>query len=270
MLECCIDRLIDGGVHAIAPLGSAGEGTYLGDEEWAQVAKASIDRVNKRVPTIVSVSALTTAGAVRNARTAEALGANAVMVLPVSYWKLTDDEIVAHYQAISDAISIPLMLYNNPGTAGVDMSVDLIMRIVDEVENVTMVKESTGDIQRMHQIHLRSKGQVPFFNGCNPMALEAFVAGATGWCTAAPNLIPELNCKLYDAVRSGDLAKAKTLFYRQLPVLDFVLRGGLPTTIKAGLNMMGLPVGNPRLPLQALSQSDCDQLGHLLKEAHFS
>jgi 4-hydroxy-tetrahydrodipicolinate synthase len=88
------------------------------------------------------------------------------------------------------------MLYNNPATSGTDMSVELILRIVNAVENVTMVKESTGDIQRMHKLQLLGEGQVPFYNGCNPLALEAFAAGAKGWCTAAPNLIPQLNLDL--------------------------------------------------------------------------
>lgn len=266
-LSRSIDRLIANGVHAIAPLGSTGEGNYLSPSEWEQVARHSVEHVAKRVPSIVSVSDLTTAGAIHRARFAEGLGAEAVMVLPVSYWKLSEDEILAHYRAIGDAIGIPIMLYNNPGTSGIDMSVDLIMRIVDTVDNVTMIKESTGDIQRMHQIYLRSDAQVPFYNGCNPMALEAFVAGATGWCTAAPNLIPSLNCQLYEAVKAGDLAQAQTLFYRQLPILDFILRGGLPTTIKAGLRQTGLPVGAPRPPLSPLGQSDCEQLDNLLQQA---
>jgi 4-hydroxy-tetrahydrodipicolinate synthase len=148
--------------------------------------------VAKRVPTIVSVSDLTTAKAVRRARFAEAQGADAVMVLPAAYWKLSEAEILAHYRAIGDSIGVPIMLYNNPATSGTDMSVDLILRIVKGVENVTMVKESTGDIQRMHNCNA-GRRQVPFYNGCNPLALEAFAAGAKGWCTAAPNLIPQLN-----------------------------------------------------------------------------
>jgi 4-hydroxy-tetrahydrodipicolinate synthase len=137
-----IDRLIDSGVHAIAPLGSTGEGAYLSDAEWDQVAEFSIKHVAKRVPTIVSVSDLTTAKAVRRARFAEAHGADVVMVLPASYWKLSEAEILAHYRAIGDSIGLPIMLYNNPATSGTDMSVELILRIVNGVENVTMVKRA--------------------------------------------------------------------------------------------------------------------------------
>ncbi|MGY3256398.1 dihydrodipicolinate synthase family protein [Pseudomonas chlororaphis] len=259
-----IDRLIDSGVQAIAPLGSTGEGAYLSDAEWDQVAEFSIRHIARRVPTIVSVSDLTTAKAVRRARFAEAKGADAVMVLPTSYWKLSEAEILAHYRAIGDSVGVPIMLYNNPATSGTDMSVELILRIFHAVENVTMVKESTGDIQRMHKLQLLGEGQVPFYNGCNPLALEAFAAGAKGWCTAAANLIPQLNLDLYQAVLDNDLERARELFYRQLPVLDFILKGGLPTTIKAGLNMIGLQVGDPRLPVFPLGEAGRNQLQAML------
>lgn len=261
-----IDRLIDSGVHAIAPLGSTGEGAYLSDAEWDRVSEFSLARVAGRVPTVVSVSDLTTAKAVRRARFAQAHGADAVMVLPASYWKLSEAEILAHYQAIGDSIDVPIMLYNNPATSGIDLSVELILRIFNAVENVTMVKESTGDIQRMHKLHLLGEGQVPFYNGCNPLALEAFAAGAKGWCTAAPNLIPQLNLDLYAAVLANDLNLARTLFYRQLPLLDFILKGGLPATIKAGLRTLGLEVGDPRLPVFPLDDARNSQLQTMLKQ----
>ncbi|KPW40476.1 Dihydrodipicolinate synthetase [Pseudomonas coronafaciens pv. zizaniae] len=259
-----IDRLISGGVHAISPLGSTGEGAYLSDMEWNQVAEYSLSHVAKRVPTIISVSDLTTGNAVRRARFAEAHGADAVMVLPSSYWRLSEQEILQHYQTIGDSVSLPIMLYNNPAVSGTDMPVELILRIFDAVENVTMVKESTGDIQRMHKMHLLGEGRVPFYNGCNPLALEAFAAGAVGWCTAAPNLIADLNGALYKAILGNELRSARELFYRQLPLLDFILKGGLPATIKAGLRMSGLEVGDPRLPVSALSDDACLELRALL------
>jgi 4-hydroxy-tetrahydrodipicolinate synthase len=116
----------------------------------------------------------------------------------------------------------------------------------------------------MHKLQLLGEGRVPFYNGCNPLALEAFAAGAKGWCTAAPNLIPQLNLDLYEAVLANDLSKARELFYRQLPLLDFILKGGLPATIKAGLRLVGLEAGDPRLPVFALGETGRSQLQGLL------
>ncbi|MFM0502117.1 dihydrodipicolinate synthase family protein [Paraburkholderia caffeinilytica] len=266
-LERSIDRLLATGVHGIAPLGSTGESAYLSDDEWDEVAHSAISRVDKRLPVVVGISDLTTRNAVRRATFAERAGADAVMVLPVSYWKLSEHEIVRHYAAIGSAINIPIMVYNNPATSGIDMSPQLIARLVREIDNVTMVKESSGDIQRMHVLHQLSDGQIPFYNGSNPLALEAFAAGAAGWCTAAPNLIPQLNIDLYKASMSGDALAARQIFYQQLPLLKFILKGGLPTTIKAGLRLQGFEAGVPRQPLLPLSEEGVVELKTLLDMA---
>ncbi|KVD25831.1 dihydrodipicolinate synthase family protein [Burkholderia ubonensis] len=263
-LDALIERLVADGVHGIAPLGSTGESAYLSDAEWEAVADTSIRAVRKRVPTVVGISDLTTAGAVRRARFAEQAGADAVMVLPVSYWKLSNDEIVGHYRAIGDAIGIPVMLYNNPATSGVDMSPELIATICRTVDNVTMVKESTGDIMRMHRLAQLSDGAIPFYNGSNPMALAALAAGAAGWCTAAPNLNARLPLALVEAVRTGDLARAREVFHAQLPLLQFIVSGGLPVTVKAGLRLRGFDAGEPRKPLLPLGEDRTRDLARLL------
>ena len=116
----------------------------------------------------------------------------------------------------------------------------------------------------MHRLFKATDGQVAFYNGCNPLTLEALVAGATGWCTAAPNLIPELNLALWAAVQDGRLEEARTLFYRQYELLEYITRRGLPTTVKAGLKMLGLDVGAPRLPLQPLDPQGSALLKTLL------
>lgn len=266
-LSKLVDHLIAQDIHGIAPLGSTGESAYLNDREWAAVAQTTIKAAAGRVPVIVGASALTTADTVTMCRSAEQWGADAVMVLPLSYWKLTDDEIFDHYATVAQAISIPIMAYNNPATAGVDMSPELLHRMYRDIDNVTMVKESSGDIQRMHALHLLSNGDLPFFNGCNPLALEAFAAGAAGWCTAAPNLIGGPIKAIWDAVQANDFRAARGLFLDNLDLLSFILSGGLPATVKAGLDLMGMPCGSPRLPLQPLSNADRDTLANMLKLA---
>jgi 4-hydroxy-tetrahydrodipicolinate synthase len=146
-----VERLIISGSHGIAPLGSTGVMPYLSDEEKEAITEATIDQVKGRVPTLVGVSNLTTEKTIHHAQFAEKAGADAVMIIPMSYWKLTDDEIVAHYDAVARKISIPIMAYNNPATSGVDMSPALLKRLL-EIPNITMIKESSGDIQRMHYL----------------------------------------------------------------------------------------------------------------------
>ncbi|MFJ1703016.1 dihydrodipicolinate synthase family protein [Kitasatospora sp. NPDC088346] len=263
-LSALVDRLVLAGCHAVAPLGSTGESAYLDEDEWHAAVEVSVAAVRRRVPTVVGIAELTTLGAVRRARFAERAGADVLMVLPLSYWKLDEREVVRHFTQVADAVSVPVMIYNNPATSGVDLSPELMVGLVERVENITMVKESSGDVRRMHRIARLSDGGVPFFNGSNPLALEAFAAGAAGWCTAAPCLIPELTLELHRAVRAGDLDAARAAFDRQLPLLRFILAGGLPTTVKAGLALQGHPVGGPRPPLLPLDAERTGQLAGLL------
>ncbi|OBH34466.1 dihydrodipicolinate synthase family protein [Mycobacterium sp. E342] len=263
-LAALVDRLVFSGVHAIAPLGSTGELAYLDEPEFDTVVDTTIATVAGRVPVIVGVSDVTTAKTIRRARYAQRAGADAVMILPVSYWKLREREIVAHYRSVGDAISIPIMAYNNPATSGVDMPPELLMRMFETIDNVTMVKESTGDLTRMHRIAELSGGRLPFYNGSNPLVLDALKAGAAGWCTAAPNLRPEPCIDLYEAVRAGDLDKAQARYDDLKPLLEFIVAGGLATTVKAGLDLLDFPVGDPRAPLLPLDDDGRAELQKLL------
>lgn len=263
-LASLVDRLVSSGVHAIAPLGSTGELAYLDEPEFDTVVDTTMAAVNGRVPVIVGVSDLTTANTIRRAQYAQQAGADAVMILPVSYWKLTDREIAQHYRSIGESIDIPIMAYNNPATSGVDMSPELLVTMFDNIGNVTMVKESTGDLSRMRRIAELSDGQLPFYNGSNPLVLDALKVGASGWCTAAPNLRPQPCIDLYNAVRADDLEKAQILYDDLKPLLQFIVAGGLPTTVKAGLDLLGFPAGDPRAPLLALDEQGRAQLQQLL------
>jgi 4-hydroxy-tetrahydrodipicolinate synthase len=259
--------MVDAGVHAIAPLGSTGESAYLTFDEWKAVVDATVAAVAGRVPVVVGSSDLTTAGTVARAEYAQQAGATAVMVIPVSYWALNEREIVQHYTSVSDAISIPIMAYNNPATSGIDMSPTLLNHMFESIVNVKMVKESTGDIQRMLDLKQLSSGELPFYNGSNPLVLKALLAGASGWCTAAPCLQPAPVIALYDAVAAGDTERATEIYEELLPLLSFIVSKGLPTAVKSGLDILGEPAGVPRLPLLPLDVEDRTQLESILAHA---
>ncbi|MBC8033367.1 MAG: dihydrodipicolinate synthase family protein [Chitinophagaceae bacterium] len=260
-----VERLVASGAHGIATLGSAGVLPYLTDTEKEAITEATIEQVANRVPTLVGVSNLTTERTVYHARFAEKAGASALMIIPMSYWKLTDDEIVKHYDTVASKVSIPIMAYNNPATGGLDMSPALLKRLL-EIPNITMIKESTGDVQRMHYLRRELGEEAAFYNGSNPLALAAFAAGARGWCTAAPNLIPGLNLALYEAIQKNDLHAAQNIFLKQVDLLKFIVARGLPRAIKAGLNILGENGGYLRSPLQPLALREIEELEGILGE----
>ena len=263
-LTMLLEKLIGAGVHAIAPLGSTGEAAYLTEDEFDSVVDTTVNTVGRRVPVIVGASDLTTANTVRRARYAQHAGADAVMILPVSYWKLSTREIAQHYATVAAALDIPIMAYNNPATSGIDMSPELLVQMFTEIDNLTMVKESTGGLDRMLRIKELTGNTLPFYNGSNPLILDALTAGASGWCTAAPNLRPQPCLDLYAATQAGDYDAAKAIYEDLSPLLRFIVAGGLPTTVKAGLNLLGTHVGDPRPPLLPLDETGLDEMRSLL------
>lgn len=264
VLASLIEKLLAAGVHAIAPLGSTGEAAYLTEAEFDSVVDTTVNAVDHRVPVIVGAGDLTTANTVRRAGYAQRAGADAVMILPVSYWKLTPREIARHYATVAAALDIPIMAYNNPATSGIDMSPELLVQMFTEIDNLTMVKESTGELDRMVRLKELTGDALPFYNGSNPLILDALTAGASGWCTAAPNLRPQPCLELYAATQAGDYATAKDIYDDLAPLLRFIVAGGLPTTVKAGLELLGTKVGQPRPPLLPLEQDGIDELRSLL------
>jgi 4-hydroxy-tetrahydrodipicolinate synthase len=146
------------------------------------------------------------------------------------------------------------------------MSPELLVQMFTDIENVRMVKESTGDLSRMTRIKELSGDALPFYNGSNPLVLDALLEGASGWCTAAPNLRPQPCVDLYTAVRNGDTARARRIYDDLAPLLRFIVAGGLPTTVKAGLDILGIDVGYPRPPLLPLDEDGRSELQAILAE----
>lgn len=259
------DELVESGSHGIAPLGSTGESAYLREAEWDAVCETTLAAVDGRVPTLVGVAHYSTEGTVRRARVAARHGATAIMVLPQVYWKLTDAELVRHFATVADATDLPVMLYNNPGTSGVDLPPETVAGIARQIPNLTMVKESSGDATRFRAIRELSEGALSVYNGSNPLALEAFRSGAAGWCTAAPCLAPRWCLGLHAAAIDGDQERGEAVLAELLPFLRFIVGHGLPRAIKAGLALQGRGLGGPRPPLLPLPEAETEELRRMLE-----
>lgn len=265
-LRSHINELIEeGGVHGVTALGSTGEFALMSENERQLVAEAAIDAVKKRVPTVIHTAAISTKVAVALSKHAERAGADAIIVNPQSYWLPTEDELFDHYGAIARAVSIPVMVYNNPGTTKIDMSARFIARLNKEFSHFVSVKESSGDIRRVQNILQLTDGKMSVSIGHQSLGLAAFAVGATGWTTGIANTIPNLCVEVFEeAVIRQDMTKARKAFNRILPLCDFYAEKSLVRSAKAAGDIMGKPLGPPRLPLQRLSVNDCKILESLL------
>jgi 4-hydroxy-tetrahydrodipicolinate synthase len=209
---------------------------------------------------------MTTSEAVRLSRYAEDAGADGVLVVPISYWPLTEHEVYEHYKAVASAISIPVVIYNNPWTTGTDIKPPTLARLA-EIENIRYVKESSGDVTRVTSIIQLTKGSMTVFNGWEPSAFENFMAGAEGWFAGMTNVIPRQCVQLFDlAVEKKDVVAARDLFRRMFPLCQYVAEKSHVRVAHTALELMNRPAGPPRRPLRMLTGEDRSRLERILLE----
>src|SRR5260221_591524 len=140
--------------------------------------------------------ALPPAEAIRLSQHAEAVGADGVLVVPITYWRLTDQELYGHYEAIARAVKFPVGIYNNPGTTGVDIKPAVVARIAT-IDNVGFVKESSGDMSRISAIRQLTGYQIAVMNGNDACTPEAIAAGVDGWFAGSANIMPKQCVELF-------------------------------------------------------------------------
>jgi 4-hydroxy-tetrahydrodipicolinate synthase len=266
-LSATADRLIRAGVHGLIPLGSTGEFYALNPQERTDVLRATLEAAAGRVPVLAGTNAGATREVIAYSRQAEALGAAGILLTPPYYSLPRPDELSAHFRAVNDAIGIPIMLYNYPGRAGVDMAPDFIARLA-ELPRVRYVKESTGEIARISTLLRRCGDRLGVFCGADTAALESLLLGAAGWVGGAANVIPRAHAQLFAlAAQRQDFVAARSLYFQMLPLLSLMESEGKYTQyVKAACGLVGHPVGPPRRPLLPATDAECARLRAALEQ----
>jgi 4-hydroxy-tetrahydrodipicolinate synthase len=261
-------RMLAGGMSGIVVCGTMGEGQSLSTDERRAVVEVVVEAVEGRVGVTAGVSAETPARAARYSADAQAAGASAVMALPPLGYGADDHELVAWYGGIAAATDLPVMAYNNPKAAGVDMPAATIVRIAEEVPSVAAIKEGSGDARRVAAICAAVGDRLEVLAGGDDSAFEAFCAGATGWVSGVAVVAPAECNELYELCRAQDLVAARALYERLLPLARLDMTSKLVQYFKEAQDMLGLegggPVRAPRMPLnpgeKAVLREALDQL----------
>ncbi|CAO3356530.1 4-hydroxy-tetrahydrodipicolinate synthase [Azospirillum melinis] len=257
-LKKLVNWQIEQGIHGLIPLGSTGEFLSMTPEERAQVIEICVTEAAGRVPVLIGTGAEWTRDAVALAKEAESMGADGVMVIPPYYSSPTPDELFEHYRRIGEAISLPVMIYNNPATANVDLTPPIVARL-SEIDNVLYIKESTLEVTRVRDIIELCGDRMTVFAGI--LGYESFWLGAQGWVAVCSNLIPRDSARLFELVADhGDKDQALALYKKMLPIVRWVGGHRYVAASKTGLGMMGLPVGDPRAPRLPLPEADAKAL----------
>jgi 4-hydroxy-tetrahydrodipicolinate synthase len=251
-----LDWQLANDVAGFIVLGSTGEFLTVADDERAVLVETTVSHVAGRVPVLVGTMNAYTPTAVRYSREAEALGADGLMIIPPYYYTPTDDEIFRYYQTISEAVAVPIMLYNNPVTSNVDMSAKLVGRMTRAFENVRYIKEASLDVGRVHDVIEETDGVMNVFAG--ERIVESFLLGAVGYVNPYGNYIPRASARIWDLLVDGRIDDAKRI-QRLIDRIDHIIAEGHPTYghqcySKALAAVAGCQVGDVRPPLTTMAQ----------------
>jgi 4-hydroxy-tetrahydrodipicolinate synthase len=254
-LQRFMEWQIESGVPGVIVLGTTGEYLTVSDEERALVVETTVKQVAGRARVIVGTMNAHTPNAVRYSKQAEELGADGLMVLPPYYYTPTDDEIWRYYRAVSEAVSVPIMLYNNPVTSNVDMSAALVARLTRDFENVRYIKESSQDLARVRDVIEATDGVMNVYAG--ERQVDSFLLGAVGYVNPYGNYIINSH-QVWDLLTAGRLEDARRL-QRIIDQVDHIIAAGHPTYghqcySKALAAAAGYPVGDVREPLTTFAE----------------
>ena len=262
-----VEWQIQEGIHGLVVNGSTSEFASMEDDEKEKTAFTVLNTVAGRIPVLVGASAEATQKAIYYAKSAKEMGAQGVLVLPPYYCKPNQEEIFYHFASIADAVDIPIMIYNNPFTTGVDIQPETVKRMVDYHPNLSYIKECTGDIKRVRQLQLLCGNKIKIFCGWEDLAFESFVMNASGWISVIGNIIPKLAVELFvEVAEKKNFDKGWKIYKSMLPMLQFLeYRGKASQTVKYCLERIGLSGGTVRLPRLPLSDEDKKDIDKMLK-----
>lgn len=247
-----LEAMLDGGVHGFVMMGTVGENTSLEGPEKIDLLLATVERMESRVPVLTGVAEYTTSQACRFAEAAQAAGADGLMVLPAMVYKTDVRETVTHFREVAKATDLPIMIYNNPVSYGVDIKPETFAELADE-PRFTTIKESSEDPRRITDLRNLCGDRYRLFAGVDDLVLESLVLGIDGWVSGLVNAFPAENRLIWDLARAGRFEDACEVYRWYTPLLHLDTLPKLVQYIKLAVAECGYGselTRAPRLPIE--------------------
>jgi 4-hydroxy-tetrahydrodipicolinate synthase len=256
--EDAFTRLIDyqlaGGVKLLVPCGTTGESATMTDEEDQRVIQRTIELARGRAHVIAGTGSNSTAAAIQNSKIAEAMGADALLVVAPYYNKPTQHGLYAHFRAVSEAVTTPIVLYNVPGRTSCNIAAETTLRLARDCDNIVAIKEASGNLSQIMEI-LRDRPEgFRVLSGDDAMTFAMIALGGDGLISVASNEAPELMATMVRLALEGKWDEARALHYRLLPLMELNFIESSPGPVKAGLAMMNIIGENFRLPMVPIQE----------------
>ena len=266
-MDGLIDWHLESGTHGIVPVGTTGESATLDHDEHKQVVEHALRRVDGRIPIVAGTGSNSTSEAVELTAAAARAGANACLLVTPYYNKPTPEGLYQHYRAISDAVDVPIVLYNVPPRTSCDMQAETVARVA-QLRNVVGIKEACGDASRVGDIREAvASDDFIVLSGEDAQNLQMMELGAVGCISVTANVMPRQMSEFCTAFLEGDTSRARELDERLQPIHEILFVETSPMPTKWALHLMGRVDTGIRLPLVPLSATHVGELKARLARA---
>ncbi len=265
-LRKLVDVQVKGGVEALIPVGTTGEGPTLSYKEHYRVFDIVIEQANGRVKIFAGTGSNSTDEAIEQSRYAKKAGADAALVVGPYYNKPTQEGYVQHYRAIADAVDIPIIVYNVPGRTGGNIEAATMIRMAEEIPSIIAVKEASGNMGQIMEIARNRPSRLSLLSGDDSFTLPIMSVGGDGCISVVANETPREFSDMVRACLASDWTKARTQHDRLLPLMNGNFIESNPIPVKTALAMMGMIEEVFRLPLVKMGDKNREKLSKILKD----
>ena len=265
VLHSLIRYLLDKGADGFYVGGATGEGLALRKEERMILAEEAVKTVGKMKPVIVQVASTVFPDAIELAKHAEKAGADAISATPPLFFGYDEDDVYNYYKKLAESVSIPLMIYYNPG-AGFKFNAKIAARMF-EVDNITAIKWTSSDYYEMIRLKDLTRGEMNIINGPDEMLLMGLNAGADGGIGTTYNFMFDIIKAVYDNFKTGNVEKARTMQNKADRIIAELKKYRAIPGTKAILEEMGFEVGNAAFPMKKYSEETKKELFRAVKNA---
>ena len=252
-------------VDAIIVCGTTGESATMSEEEKKEVIKFAIDKINKRTKVVIGTGSNNTTSAIKMSKYAEEAGADALLVVTPYYNKTTQKGLVAHYKAIAESVSLPIIMYSVPSRTGVNITPETCLEL-SKIENIVAIKEASGNISQVAKIASLCKDNLDIYSGNDDQVIPLLSLGGKGVISVLSNVMPKYTHEMVHKYLDGDVKEACKMQLDVLDLIDALFCEVNPIPVKYALNLMGYNFGKPRMPLIELSDSNKEKLEEIMKK----
>ncbi|KPX13360.1 4-hydroxy-tetrahydrodipicolinate synthase [Pseudomonas amygdali pv. dendropanacis] len=262
-LRNLIENLLNAGVHGLFVLGTNGEFFTLSESEKLKIARITVEAVAGRVPVVVGTGAFATHEVIEMNKKMIDVGADALSIITPYFNAISQSELIKHYTAIADAAELPLMMYNIPAKTGMSIGIGAVATLSQHPQ-IKGIKDSAGNFDALVQMMQYRSDDFAVFAGTDSLIYWNLLAGGDGAISATANAVPEVVMSIWNNFQSGNHEAARAAQEALRPLRDAFALGTMPVVLKTATQLLNVPVGPCRAPVQPLDAAALEKLQKLL------